>query len=342
MPISGRRRIASGSATPGRGRHDLRSTGLPYLWIVTIIRLADARRRATAAVIGAAGFIGRPLCDALEAEGVRVARYSRSRPFVRDGRLSAELVAARTVFYVATSINPAKAASQADLAAADQRTFVSLLDGLREAGRRPTLIFTSSGGTVYDPQVAPPYLESSPTGPAAAYGRCKLRLECELLARADAVRPVILRLANIYGPGQPESGGVVARWVASAARGDALEIFGSPRAARDYLYIDDTVDALMRAYHLATAGGPLDPAESVFNVGSGTPVMLARLADLVAAAAGRRVQVHHRPGRDFDRLAYWLDVAAAHRKLGWRPHTPLELGVRRTWQALTVAAEQAA
>jgi UDP-glucose 4-epimerase len=306
---------------------------------VTIIRLAGARPRATAAVIGAAGFIGRPLCDALEAEGVRVARYSRARPFVRDGRLSAELVAARTVFYVATSINPAKAASQSDLAAADQRTFVSLLDGLRAAGRRPTLIFTSSGGTVYDPQVAPPYVEASPTRPVAAYGRCKLRLECELLARADAVRPVILRLANIYGPGQPESGGVVARWVASAARGEGLEIFGSPRAARDYLYIDDTIDALMRSYRLVASG---EPAESVFNIGSGTPVMLARLADLVAAAAGRRIDVHHRPGRDFDRLAYWLDVAAARRQLGWRPHTPLELGVRRTWQALAEAAERAA
>jgi UDP-glucose 4-epimerase len=292
------------------------------------------RASATAAVIGAAGFVGRPLCAALDAEGVRVARFSRARPFLRDGRLAPELLAARTVFFVATSIDPARAEAQASLADADHRTFVALLDGLRAVGRHPTLVYTSSGGTVYDATAEPPYRESAPLRPLAVYGRCKLRLERELLARTDAVRPVILRLANIYGPGQLETGGVVARWLAQAARQGPLEILGSPRAARDYLYLDDTVDALVRAHHhfAAPDTGP-DQVPAILNIGSGVPVMLARLVDLVSAAAGRPLAVYHREGRPFDRLAYWLDVAEAERVLGWRPSTPVELGIRRTWQA---------
>jgi UDP-glucose 4-epimerase len=293
--------------------------------------LATARRdpvRSSAAVIGAAGFIGRPLCTALDAQGVRVARFTRARPFMRDGRLAPELLAAHTIFFVATSIDPARAETQVGLADADHRTFVALLDGLRSVGHHPTLIYTSSGGTVYDATAEPPYSEDAPLGPLAAYGRCKLRLERELLARTDAVRPVILRLANIYGPGQPETGGVVARWLALAARREPVVIFGSPRAARDYLYIDDAVEALMRVHNHSGVEG------EVFNIGSGVPVMLARLVDLVSAAAGRPLAVNHKDGRPFDRLAYWLDISAADQILGWRPRTPLELGVRRTWNAM--------
>jgi UDP-glucose 4-epimerase len=290
--------------------------------------------RPSAAVVGAAGFIGRPLADALQAEGVRVARFTRARPAVRDGRLHPELWSARTVFFVAGSIDPARAEGDGRLAAAaDRRLLVDLLEGLRATGRRPVLAFAASGGTVYDPAAEPPYRETAPTGPTIAYGRCKLRMERELLARADAVHPVILRLANIYGPGQPERGGVVARWLARVARGEPLEIFGSPRAARDYLYVDDAVDALLRVRHRFADGTGGDRLPSVVNIGSGTPVTLAHLTDVVSVAVGRPLQVRFIEGRHIDRLAYWLDISAADRLLRWRPRTPLLVGVRRAWLA---------
>jgi UDP-glucose 4-epimerase len=291
--------------------------------------------RPSAAVIGAAGFIGHPLAEALEADGVRVARFTRHRPAVRDGRLHPELLSARTIYFVASNIDPARAAAQAELGFADRRLLVDLLDGLRAAGQRATLVFASSGGTVYDPAVEPPYSETSPARPAIAYGRCKLLMERELLARAEAVRPVILRLANIYGPGQRANGGVVARWLANAVRAEPVEIFGSPLAARDYLYVDDTVEAMLRVQHRFTVGNARPgPTPVTINVGSGTPVTLADLFDIVSAAVDRPLPLRPGPSRPIDRLAYWLDISAAADLLGWRPRTPLEVGVRRTWAAL--------
>jgi hypothetical protein len=55
----------------------------------------------------------------------------------------------------------------------------------------------------------------------------------------------------------------------------------------------------------------------------------------VATAAGGPVEVQRHPGRTFDRLAYWLDATEAHRRLAWYPQTPLEIGVRRTWEAMS-------
>jgi UDP-glucose 4-epimerase len=291
--------------------------------------------RPSAAVIGAAGFIGRPLVEALEADGVRVARFTRSRPALRDGRLHPELRSARTIFFVATNIDPARAAAHAELGAADRRHLVDLLAALRAGGQRPTLIFASSGGTVYDPTVEPPYHEGSPTRPTIAYGRWKLRMERELLARAGAVRPVILRLANIYGPGQRANGGVVARWLASVAGGQPVDVFGNPRAARDYLYVDDTVEAMVRVRHRFAAGSE---NAATINIGSGAPVMLEHLVDVISAGVGRPIDVRLGEGRTIDRLAYWLDVSAATRLLGWRPRTSLEVGVRRTWHEQWVRA----
>jgi UDP-glucose 4-epimerase len=159
-------------------------------------------------------------------------------------------------------------------------------------------------------------------------------MERELLARADAVHPVILRLANIYGPDQPERGGVVARWLARVARGEPLEIFGSPRAARDYLYVDDAVDALLRVRHRFADGIGGDRLPTVVNIGSGTPVTLAHLTDVVSEAVGRPLQIRFGEGRHIDRLAYWLDISTADRLLRWRPRTPLPVGVRQAWLAL--------
>ena len=223
-------------------------------------------------------------------------------------------------------------AALAELGATDRRHLVDLLDALRTGetgGQRPTLIFASSGGTVYDPTAEPPYHEGSPTRPTIEYGRCKLRMERELLARSGAVRPVILRLANIYGPGQRASGGVVARWLASVADGEPLNVFGNPRAARDYLYVDDTVEAMVRVRHRFAAGSE---GAATLNIGSGTPATLKGLVDIISAGVGRPVEVRLAEGRPIDRLAYWLDVSAATRLLGWRPRTSLEVGVRRTWQ----------
>lgn len=191
---------------------------------------------------------------------------------------------------------------------------------------------------MYAPRAAPPYRETDPLGPASAYGRAKVELERALFGARDAVRPIVLRIANAYGPGQRTGSmqGVVGHWLEAAAAGRPLRLYGPPEARRDYVFVDDVVEALLHARHLVhrvpEAGGP-----EAFNIGSGVPVSLDELTRRVAAALGREPHVERLPARGFDRRDVWFDVHRAHEVLGWRPRTSLPDGLLHTWLRLTAA-----
>ena len=106
-------------------------------------------------------------------------------------------------------------------------------------------------------------------------------------------------------------------------------LLGAPETARDYVYIGDIVDALA-AVHSARAGLP-----PVVNVGSGHSTSLGELAQIVLdVVRDPTLNVEVRPGRAFDLSRTWLDIELAARTLGWRPRTPLRVGVAATWASL--------
>ena len=293
-------------------------------------------RRATdrAAVIGSAGFIGRRLSAKLAGARVRTSCYTRQARFLSDGELAEPVADAGTVYYLASSINPALGESHPELALEDHRLFSALLEQLRRRDNPPTVVLTSSGGTVYDPAFPPPFGESSPLGPSGAYGRAKVALEEELLRYADSLPAVILRLSNVYGPGQPtgRGQGVLAYWLHAALDGRPLRLIGDPRSTRDYVFVDDVVDA-MRRVHGAEPGLPM-----ILNIGSGVRTSLNSLLDVVHEVVGLDLPVDHQPSRLFDRHDVWLDVTEAGRVLGWRPETWLVDGVAATWRSLLAGA----
>ena len=131
------------------------------------------------------------------------------------------------------------------------------------------MVLVSSGGTVYDPAVPPPYPESAPTRPRTAYGRAKLALEGQRSPAAGLPDWVTLWVANVYGPGQPAvSGqGVDGYWLRAAAEGEPLTVYGNPDSTRDYVYVGDVAEAML-ATHRAAVPPP------VVNVGSGEPTSL--------------------------------------------------------------------
>jgi UDP-glucose 4-epimerase len=204
-------------------------------------------------------------------------------------------------------------------------------------GRRPAVVLLSSGGTVYSPAGRPPFRETSEVGPAGVYGRAKLAQEHAVLRAAEQVRPVILRLANVYGPGQSTHGaqGVVAHWLAAVAAGRPLRLIGEPSSRRDYVHVDDVAAAMVRV--LRSQADPLRRAEldgAVLNIGSGQPTSLTELSAVVRAAVDRPIEIVRAPGRGFDRTDVWLDVRRAASVLGWTPGIGLADGVARTWRAL--------
>jgi UDP-glucose 4-epimerase len=293
-----------------------------------------------AAVIGAAGFIGSKLSAALTSAHVDTACFTRRSGFLSRDELSYPLHRARIVFYLASSVNPSLGEQHPDWAAADHRLFADLLGKLAAMDTPPTVVLTSSGGTVYDQDFPPPYSERSPVRASGRYGAAKLALERELWAYAGRVPGVILRLSNAYGPGQAtgKGQGVLAYWMRAALDGLPLRIIGDPECTRDYVYIDDIVDCMRRVDLAEREGWLRERADPLtLNIGSGVPTSLTQLVRVMERVVGRELAVERLPGRHLDRRHVWLRVDSAREVLGWRPLTGLEEGVARMWRSVVAA-----
>jgi UDP-glucose 4-epimerase len=276
------------------------------------------------AVTGSKGFLGRALVTALKAAGTEVVEFPSTRPFLRpDGSPTDELARASSVCYLASRINPAIAERDPVAVAEHVTTLEGLVRALRDSGTR--LIYPSSGGTVYDTDLEPPYAETSPLKPLGRFGSTKVAIE-QLLIEAREVESVAMRISNVYGPGQPtrKGFGVIAHWLASAAEGEPLRMYGDPETTRDFVYIDDLCDAFLRVVSS-------DNPPPVVNIGSGVPTSLAELADIISDTADG-VDIVHEPHRGFDVARTWLDVSLAKRTLGWSPRMQLREGISRTWE----------
>jgi len=277
------------------------------------------------AVIGSSGFIGGATVRALDRAGIPVVGYTRARPFLSDsGHLADGVTKASVILWLASSIRPALS-EEADT---DHKVLDELLTALDQHSIRARILAISSGGTVYDTEFSPPYSEESPTNAANRYGDAMLGVEA--LLRERWPDHVVLRASNAYGPGQParRGQGVIAHWLDSVLRQEPLRIMGDPEVKRDYIYIDDLVDAL-----LAAAGERAAPR--LLNVGSGVPTSLAELAVTVREAVGSEVAIERTPARTFDAPSTWLDISLAAKALGWKPRTDLAAGIAKTWRHLT-------
>jgi UDP-glucose 4-epimerase len=296
--------------------------------------------RPTVAVLGARGFVGRAIVAALRAREIPTVLRNSDTPAVRQGQLDPAVARATSVIVVTGRSNPALAERDGDTAArelAESRELFHLLG--RSRSRLPAtqrILLASSGGAVYDTRQEPPYHEWSDTAPSSAYAQLKLDIEGAFLSTTahDSERTV-LRLSNVYGPGQRTGTGqgVVGHWFEALRNDESIRLFGDPDTIRDYVYIDDVAQAFVAA-HLT--GGAL-PA--VLNIGSGRPTSLRELLTLVLQSADRVDQpVEFTSDRPFDRRHTWLDISAARRALGWQPTTSLEAGLRRAWEHLSTSA----
>ncbi|WP_189212706.1 MULTISPECIES: NAD-dependent epimerase/dehydratase family protein [Actinokineospora] len=275
-------------------------------------------------MIGGAGFIGARLCATLTDLGVAVLPVTRGDPLPT----TAELRAAGTVFMVAGSVTPLTAQQDPGRCAEDLAGLRRLLDRVGDPDGAPHVVLTSSGGTCYDPDSPPPYRETDPVRATTAYAA--LKLDQERLVAESGLPATVLRLANLYGRGQRAGTGqgVIAHWLDAVGRGEPLPVYGSLDTVRDYLYLDDLMDLLVRLHR----SGPVAP---VLNVGSGAPTALRDVARLITAATGcAEPALDHAAARPVDRQRFWLDVGLARAALGWLPMTPLAQGIRLTCTAL--------
>jgi UDP-glucose 4-epimerase len=193
------------------------------------------------------------------------------------------------------------------------------------------LVFASSGGTVYgepDPSELP-IDESYPPRVTNPYGVSKRAAEDYLdsFAGLRGLEPVSLRLGNVYGPRQDPNGeaGVVAIFCDRLLSVRPVTVFGDGRQTRDYVFVDDVVDAFV------AAGESYGVAGAKLNIGTGTQTSVLELYEALRAVTGFGPEPTFVPPRPGELQAIALDCARAEQVLGWRPKLDLKAGLERTW-----------
>ena len=293
-------------------------------------------------VLGAGGFIGVNLCNALRGQVAELRAFARrGHPtphdsdidwrfgdFEESSSLAAAVEGCDTVFHLVTTTTPST--SNVDKAADIRSNIigsVNLLEVCRDRGVK-RVVFVSSGGTVYGMPHGRPSKETDPTFPTSSYGVGKLTIEryLYLFEHLYGLEHRILRVSNPYGPHQTASKnqGVVAAFLRRAVRGEPIEVWGDGSVSRDYIYIADVVSALISA---ATHQG----SERIFNVGSGRSRTLREVIATIDEVTGRSLDVVYRPGRSIDVPVSTLDIHLAGQALGWRPTVPFDVGIERTY-----------
>lgn len=276
-------------------------------------------------LLGGTGFIGSALAARLKYEGVASHILGRHDA----ARLENILPQCGTVIHLASATTPGSSALHPELELDNLALTLRLLE-LMQNQPETNLIFFSSGGTVYGNSERLPVAEDSPIAPLSNHGAGKVAQEsfCQSLrARGHAV--TILRPSNAYGPGQTMRGGfgLICTLLEHARAGTAMEIWGDGENVRDFIYIDDVVDACMRFIAL-----PQD--SDTYNLGSGRGYSINQVRRVVEQITGIKLKVSHCPARGIDVRAVVLDISRLEKRLSWKPRIGLEEGVRRTLEWL--------
>lgn len=201
-----------------------------------------------------------------------------------------------------------------------------LLDQMRETGVK-RIIFPSSGGTVYGEASSLPIQEQHSTDPIVSYGVVKLSIEkyLSIYRRNSGLSPICLRISNPYGPGfrtnSPQ--GAIGAFLNKALNGQAIDIWGTGEIRRDYLYIEDLVDALVMS--MTYTGDSF-----IFNISTGIGTSLLEIVEHIEIITNRKLIIHRHPSRSFDVQTNILSNALAAKKLGWQPTTTLKNGIELT------------
>lgn len=302
-------------------------------------------------VTGGAGFIGSTLVDRLLAERHEVtvvddlsrgrlenlesaraagARFGFHHMDVNDPAIESVVVGARpeVVFHLAAQIDVRLSVEDpVHDAQVNVVGTVRLAEAARRAGVR-RIVFTSSGGSIYGPVTELPVAESRPVDPLSPYAAGKVAGEIylEMYSRLYGLEWAGVAPANVYGPRQDPHGeaGVVAIFSQRLLSGAPTRVFGDGGNTRDYVYVDDVVDAFVRAATVPAAAGLR------FNVGTGVETSDRELHSLVAEAAGAPDDPEFAPARLGDVARSALDAARAGEVLGWSPQVAIAAGVART------------
>jgi len=302
-------------------------------------------------VTGGAGFIASHISEALVSRGHRVrvvddfsTGYERN---IRDGvefvkgDLADPAVAASAVkgmeyvlHQAAIPSVPRSVDKPAESHRANVDALLNLLIASRDAGVK-RLVFAGSSSVYGDTDVLPK-TETMPTNPLSPYALQKLMGEMygQMFTRLYGFETVTTRYFNVFGPrqdpGSPYSG-VISLFIKALHDGTRPVIYGDGEQTRDFTYVTNVVDGVLRAAETPGVGG------HVFNVATSSRISLNQLLETLKKIFGSSVEPIYKDARNGDVRDSQADISKAEKMLGYKPIVGLEDGLRETVKWFTAA-----
>lgn len=290
-------------------------------------------------VTGAAGFLGTHLCRSLHQAGhqLKLLDLKPNPEFdtiiadVRDKEAMEEHIAdADVVFHLAALIEAGESVKNPQAFVDSNITgSLNVLEAMRKNGIK-TLAFSSTAAVYGEPQIVP-ITEDSRTLPINPYGVTKLALEGLLSSYVSSygMTGIALRYFNLYGPEehhQPETH-AIPRFLSQIHNNEEVTVWGSGEHQRDYIYIQDIVDAHLAALDLAIA----QPGKyHYFNLSTENPTKVIEVIHLIEKIMGKTANIKHFPERAGDPLVLYADATKARQILNWSAKVPIEQGLEKT------------
>ena len=318
-------------------------------------------------ITGTAGFIGYHLAARLLADGHAVTGYDGLTPYYDPALKAARhrILAANPAFTPVIGMLEDKPALDAAIDAAAPEIVIHLAAqagvrhsleapasyasanvtgslNLLEAARRirPAHLLLASTSSIYGMSGEVPWQETTPTdAPVSLYAATKKAMEliAHSYAHLFAIPTTAFRFFTVYGPwGRPDM--ALFRFFDAIAAGRPIDVYGEGRMARDFTYVDDLVEAVLRlAAIVPVAGAPAVPGDTVsqvapfrvVNIGAGRPAQLLDFIDIIEDIVGAPVARHLLPMQPGDVPVTYASAALLEALTGYRPATPLAEGIRR-------------
>lgn len=292
-------------------------------------------------VTGAAGFLGSALANRLAHEGHQVrglddlsagdpSRLQSDVLFTRGDvtdrpKLWTLLQDVDSVYHLAARVSvPESVIYPREYNAVNVGGTVSVMEAMRDVGVRRVVLISS--GSVYGDQHSQPLNEDTPPEPASPYAVSKLAAEyyVRTIGALWGIETVVLRVFNAYGPGQPLPAAhppVIPHFLRQTAHSGSLIIHGGGQQTRDFVFVDDVVEAMV-----ASATAP-SINRQVLNIGSGTETTIRSLAQHVVEVVGAGAEWIYMADQDPGPSRMRADITLAKNKLGYQPRISLQEGL---------------